>query len=792
VLQRNNSRAMQTPQPRVADTPPPYFVLENQTPSSKALRSGSRPKSLFDGSFRERPLSSVLPERPSSYAPSDNFDRRPSTPPNRGVRRLGVLPSPTADAASSSIIDRSEAASDDTSVEPSSKDDSAPASRSASAAHMELSNPAGLENVSTAQSSSRSSSAAQVNPVVVGDLPVFLERASESQVPTQNSGNEIKETKTTDDLETPRQADFSSSFEQPDSITSSSPVHQHEQEQEQVSTPEPNEVPPQSRLQNQSPIPTAIHETPGIPQIFSENSFTAAKPNPGMSAKGPSPSFGNSTRAGNRSQTDVQPPPSHGQDRLPQDRDAEMSVPGDAVLVGDAALESRTQSETSTTTVPALEHPSHLRAEPVLFGNNGSTERSVSPLPLVSGPTGLGAAVDSYSGNVTDSETNDSELSTTYEMPRSSSNVTQPDAGLLSNGRHSRSPEVSPERPYENVVDKSAMMDQQQSRSSQMQEGPPVIQSQTPAQSQPRPFSFMQYSADQSRVPSQDYIPPEELKELGNRNPQTSADHGRSSSDRHPEQSISRNTTNRYDNLSSRQDETQWHVPTGHEQYASPNQHHHSLSRSSHDPNILEHPAYQQSHPPIVQDLPSHYYPAETRRQEGFLPRQQGTEYQLSGVGPPRPEQAKNKSRRSSRGSSFLRRISGGNSSRPDLPIVASTGQCTTADLPVDSTETHKKTSKRASIFRAFNQDGGSDSDRSKESMVAHAPGSRTDLLQQSGPVTPKASEVTTSDERNSKTKGNKKMRDKLQRFSISGVAEADTGKKKRVSFLRVGSNFLS
>ncbi|KAI9880233.1 MAG: hypothetical protein M1830_004577 [Pleopsidium flavum] len=768
-------------QPHLAVTPPPY----SEPPSSKSLTIGGRPKSLFGSSFRERPFSSVLPERPSSYAHFDNFDRRPSTPPNRTFPRLGVLPSPTFDAASSNIIDRRKADSDDTSVEPSSRDDSVSASQSSSTAPMELSNPYGLENASTGQSSSRSSSPAQSNPVVVGDVPVFLERSGESQVSTQYSGNEVKETDTTDNLETPKQADFPRSFGQTDAFTSSSPVGQHEQLREQASAPESNEASRQSLLQYGSSTPSVHDEVYKIPQILSAESSITAKQQPGMAARGSSPSFGDSTQAGNWLQSKLQPPPAHGQVDSPGDNDAERSVPTYAKSVADVAQESYNQSEASTSSAPALEHPLHLQAEPVAFGNNRSSERSISPLPLVSGPAGLSAAVETNPSHFTDSATNDSELSTTYDMPRSSINVMQSSAGLPSSGRRSESPEVSPERPSEKVINESAVMDQQQPRSSQMQQAPPLNQSRAPAQSQPRPFSFIQYSAGQSEVPAQDYMPAEQLTESGYENAQILADHGRPSSDRRLEQLISRDTTNQYNSLSTREDEKSRNVPTGHEEYTSVNQHHRSLLRSSQDPNIMELPVYHQHQPPLAQDLPSHYYPAETRRQEGFLPRQQGTEYQLTGVGPPRPEQVNNKSRRSSRGSSFLRRISGGSSSRPEIPTVASTGQRTNPDVTINSTETRKKMSKRASLFRAFDQNGGSESDRSKESMVAHAPGSRTDLLQRSGPITPKALEVATSGEHNPKIKGNKKMQDKLQRFSMSGTAEADTGKKKRFSFLR-------
>lgn len=767
---------MHKSQPHLAGTPPPDFLLDNHPHSSKDMTSGSRPKSLFAGSVGERRLPNVRPERPSSYAPTDDFDRRPLTPPNREFRRLGVLPSPTIDASSSNFNDRLHLTSNNTSVESSVKDDLTPVPESAGAPRTGFITPHGTEHANTGLSPSRTSS-------VDGDAQLSSERLAEVRSSAPNSRYGDSRIPATDDLETPKQDDYPGQFAQAEATTSPSLTPQHEQYREEVPKLEPPRAPSPSHSPNPPLLPVSDHRISGVSQIPSEASINSAGPNPAIAPEGPASSIDGRGESRDILQNGNEPTVTHGQDVPSKYQDHGISDPVDATMSVEAAQVSPPQRETSTSAMSSSEQSSHLQTEPRVSAENSPTGRSISPLLLVSGSTGTEAAVAASSSDT--SKRKNSDLSTINEMPRYSNAGDQAGAGLFSKGRHSRSLEVSPQRSYDRVSESSASINPPQNESSQMQE-PPVNQYQTPAQAEARPFSFIQYST-QEPAPSQDRGFSEQAQKSDQQNPRATANYGNSSSERHQEQSASHRPAHGYTSMPSLTDEKPRHLVTENGQHNPPNQHHHSASWSSQDPNIREHPAYRQGEPPTTQDPPSHYYPAETRREENILPRQSGTEYQLTGVGPPPPEPVRQKSRQSSRGSGFFRRASGNGSTRPDVPTIPA-GQRPPTTPSRKSTENGKKLSKRGSIFRPFTRDG-SESDRSQESMVAHAPGSRTDLLRPSGPLQPSPLENRISEERRSNAKG---LRGKLQRLSMSGAAETNTGKTERFPFLKVQFMFLS
>lgn len=94
------------------------------------------------------------------------------------------------------------------------------------------------------------------------------------------------------------------------------------------------------------------------------------------------------------------------------------------------------------------------------------------------------------------------------------------------------------------------------------------------------------------------------------------------------------------------------------------------------------------------EELPAHYYQPPIRREEALLPRQQGSEYQIAGVGPPVDEPA-SASSRSRRNSGFFKELGGKmsrNASR-DRGHDRSDSNVTVDDVP------EKKHSRRPSLF---------------------------------------------------------------------------------------------
>ena len=200
-------------------------------------------------------------------------------------------------------------------------------------------------------------------------------------------------------------------------------------------------------------------------------------------------------------------------------------------------------------------------------------------------------------------------------------------------------------------------------------------------------------------------------------------------------------------------------------------------------------------------DLPSHMYQAPIPREAAFLPRQQTNEYQLPGVGPPTEELRPERARRSS--GSFLKdlggRISRGTSRERGNSISRDVGQDggmsptrrqmeSRDEYPessIASDEAQVRQKRRSSFFGNLNRASttGLDPPQSRESVVAHFPGSRTDLL-----GTPSQSPIDTPDRKKSffgtaSPSSPKVKSNKLTRSSTSGMSD-EPGKKKRFSGL--------
>ena len=216
-----------------------------------------------------------------------------------------------------------------------------------------------------------------------------------------------------------------------------------------------------------------------------------------------------------------------------------------------------------------------------------------------------------------------------------------------------------------------------------------------------------------------------------------------------------------------------------------------SFSRPFQDPDIHQHPALRQEEEAgDTENLPSHHYPTQLRRDEAMIP--QATEYHLDGVGPPTTIETNDttRSRRNSRGSAFFKSIS--SSFKQDPPPMPTKMERQTAELPSTPPLDEKKKRKRASLFRSLTGHSGGDNTRSPESPIAQPSQARADLAeytqsstiplphgQYRSPTNPLTSKVS--------NQTNKKQ----QRASVSGAQEQDKGKKKRFSGLGVSGVIL-
>lgn len=752
-------------QPHLDETPPPYFDPEHHSNFSKSLSTGSRPLTVFDDPYRKRPFSTVLPDRPFSYAAYNDFDLPPSTPPGHVFRRLGVLPSPTVEATPTSYKDANEAPGNTDSQKAIGIDDSS--TIAGNFARLKMLEPPAVDDGSAKHSSSRSSPV-QTNPAMVGDVPVYLKTSASSQVSSLSSEKGVEETPTEEELETPRQSHFSRPIEHPSSFTSIPQISKTTQ----GTLPGSNEYRQQSELQNQPSSLCVQSETSLTSNGFRGNLSSIAAQQVERTNKDLPPTVGNDLHTSLPLETKPLPPASDWEQGSPYDTDAEAAVSSPTALVPEFSQGSRNLSWTSNSGILANERPTQRQDKQPQY----LAERDAPLLPVLTGPVATGSVENTPLANGT-ARLDISHESIPHDRLPSSPNGSRPGTRVHSDSLKSRSPDVSPERQYETVNHESNI--QKQSRTPTTHEREPQSQYRASSQGRSRPFSFAEYSTDDTvpAVSSQGQILREGQWEPGYENHQDPLLDGSSSFNIPPERPTIGEPSNQRETSRGPQDEKLRHSIT------VPYRHHPSILGSSHDPNILEHPAHRQGQQPVAQDLPLNYYPAETRREEGILPRHQSTEYQLTGIGPPQAERAPQKRRSSSRSSIFFKGLSRGNSSRTDVPKMPSVGGRTTSDQPDGSDPLSKRATKRTSMFRSFTQRRGSESGRSNDSIVAQAPGSRTDLLQQSGSLTPQPLQDTLPSEHNPKESQSNLMRKRLRRRSTPGGVEPEDGKRKRFSF---------
>ncbi|RDW76978.1 hypothetical protein BP6252_05031 [Coleophoma cylindrospora] len=207
-----------------------------------------------------------------------------------------------------------------------------------------------------------------------------------------------------------------------------------------------------------------------------------------------------------------------------------------------------------------------------------------------------------------------------------------------------------------------------------------------------------------------------------------------------------------------------------------------------------------QADPGIAQDssdMPSGYYQEPINRDEAFLPRQQTSEYQLPGVGPPTEEPRVTSSRRNS----FFNNLSGklsrnasrdraGSMSRDvDGRRLESRGNDLDPNAGFEDVQA-KHHRRRSSLFGNLNRasTSGSGPPQSRESVAVQASGSRTDLLNMNKEPSKLSmterkrsffGSSTSSQSSNPNPKPNK-----LSRALTSSMPEEGTGKKKRFSTL--------
>ncbi|KAL2065252.1 hypothetical protein VTL71DRAFT_2921 [Oculimacula yallundae] len=211
-------------------------------------------------------------------------------------------------------------------------------------------------------------------------------------------------------------------------------------------------------------------------------------------------------------------------------------------------------------------------------------------------------------------------------------------------------------------------------------------------------------------------------------------------------------------------------------------------------------PGQQQSvgDPSREADLPAHYYQAPISRAQAFLPRQQGNEYQIPGVGPPQESPA-NPTRRNS---GFLRDIGGRlsrTSSRERRTSISRDQERLSPDRGLESRGEYAESSvmsedgleqkkRRASFFGALSRNSysGQSPPKSRESVIAHHAGSRTDLL-----ATPQPSPVKRSFFGGTSSSSEQKSTPKkLQRQSTTGTMDLPAKKKKENRFSTLGGFF--
>ena len=229
-------------------------------------------------------------------------------------------------------------------------------------------------------------------------------------------------------------------------------------------------------------------------------------------------------------------------------------------------------------------------------------------------------------------------------------------------------------------------------------------------------------------------------------------------------------------------------------------------SRPFQDPNLHQHPAFRQESLDIGSiDWPEEYYPAGTGRGD-LLPREEKTEYQLDGIGPPPAVEERSRNRRSFGPSTLLKRLSGTYAAEEEQnrvqpsPAPASTPVPTPVPAPTP-TKTEKK-AKRGSFFKVLTSEKAENGKKEPATSFSQRPqvdtpssrqpsGSRADLatnrqLSSSTRVESPATPGMNATASNS--------RSRLQRANTSGTppVQQETGRKKRFSGLAVSISALS
>ena len=207
------------------------------------------------------------------------------------------------------------------------------------------------------------------------------------------------------------------------------------------------------------------------------------------------------------------------------------------------------------------------------------------------------------------------------------------------------------------------------------------------------------------------------------------------------------------------------------------------------DPDLNDHPAYrQESLPAGGTDMPTHYYPEQISREDVIIPRQQATEYQLEGVGPPPapPVDGRSRSRNNSKGSSSFFKTPSSLARESAVPQNRSEGH-TVASLTNSPVASQKKF-KRTSLFRSLTGQNGYDRDQGRTNSIVATSESRGEP-QQSSLITPRD-----NDSSNLSRGESNRVHNKLQRASTSGFQkqEQDGGKKKRFSAMGVSRSLQS
>lgn len=291
-----------------------------------------------------------------------------------------------------------------------------------------------------------------------------------------------------------------------------------------------------------------------------------------------------------------------------------------------------------------------------------------------------------------------------------------------------------------------------------------------------RPFSFMEYSKDKpaqarpevlQRAPSIESIPSHRHLD-------------RPPSPVSPQRSMTRDVSEQHGQT------VPTHYDTNHDFFPSDNGNSSlrrpgSISRPFQDPNLLEHPAFRHEGPQVrAADMSTDYYSAQRPREEIRLPRQQTTEYQLEGVGPPSipRTETKSRSRHSSRSSVFFRNL--GNSGKVEGPSKNSP-ETQYAESPGKDAVASRKKSNRNSVFRTLTGRSGSDREQTPSSVEQPLVQPQISAPKQPILMSPRNIE---KDFVSSGTSS--EVRNKLQRASTSVAPEKIVGKKKRFSAIGV------